>query len=211
MSKNNSITIVNKGRYAPLSNYFDSYDSNRPFVSVAHIHYYNMATGDKVRQDNVLRSKTIGNIFEALGHEILSRTSTPILYNKHYDINKTYGYLWLAISLKLIKNQNALRLLLETGDKQLLMMSGTDNILGIGKGRRGLNMTGNILMILRSELLKSKIIRSRPDVSMQEKEQAQEKESSFDIETEYSYCITPISFEDTRPPREEQSDNNLAL
>ena len=209
MSNTNALTIVNKGRYAPLSNYFYSFDSNSPFISVAHIHYYNMATGDKARQDNIRKSKTIGNIFEALGHEILSRTSTQILYNKYYDINKTYGYLWLAISVKLIKNQNALRLLLETGDKQLLMMSGTDNILGVGKGRRGLNMTGNILMILRSELLKSKIIRPGPGFSLQE--QKQNQEPPFDIEAEYTYCITPISFEDTRPPREEQSDNNLAL
>ena len=175
----NIIEIVNKGRFAPLSNFSNSYYANKPFKSVAHEHYFNMAASNKLIQSNIKNIKNMLLIFDTLGFEIYKRCASIVLFNKNYDIEKTHANLWAAIYLKLIKSPSAVNLLLSTGDKVLHMMSGTDNIIGIGKGRRGLNLTGKILMQLREHFLNVRMVKIK-------------RECNFTPIEDFEFAITPV-------------------
>lgn len=220
MAAPTAIDIVNKGRYAPLSNYAISQYANYPFISIAHLHYYNMVEGDISRQNDILKSNTIGKIYESLGYEYYSRCTNLTLFHKNYNENKVYAWLYLAISLKITKDINTMNLLLSTGKKILNVMNGTDNILGVGKGRRGLNLTGKILMTLRDHYLDKQLEKAKllPRSAFQiidrfaflPIEEASIKECPlFDIGIDYSYSVTPDNL--IQEKIEDEVDENVSF
>jgi len=200
LTKKRVIEIVNKGPYAPLSNYYVvSCADTAPFNTVIQAYYYFMAQADRTKQDAIMKTYKIHDIMEILGPELYSRCSIIPQFNVYYDYEKTYTMLWAVIALKLHNNRNFQRILLATGEAEIYMMCGTDSVLGVGKGRRGYNISGLILMKLRDyyhqEYILNNII-TAVDLKSQFNERNDEMNKTmeqFDNTTDYEFCISPIN------------------
>jgi len=162
------IEIVNNGPFAELSNFCASSCLDMdPFRTIIHGHYFCMArlAGCSYSVQNaVLRCKTTYGIIDILGPEVYKYCSSIPHFNARFKYDKVYENVLGLISLKVANNSRCKRLLLSTGDAELHMMNGTDNVLGMGRtGRRGLNISGVALMELRRAysmiLLAEKIIK----------------------------------------------------
>jgi len=151
MSAKRIIEIVNKGTYAPLSNYcMVSCIDLGPFPSILHAYYYFMLANYPQKQAAVLCCKHISEVLEIMGPDVYMACSVVSKFNACYDYRKTYETLWTLLATKIYNNPLCKRLLLMTEHADLRMMNGSDNVLGIGKGRRGLNISGKILMEIRT-------------------------------------------------------------
>ena len=180
------IELVNKGKYSILSNSFITNLHTDAFPSVLHAHYHNMAKGDKSRQEKILLSKTDKELCEALGPELYKRCSNITLFNKHYNYDDAYAIIWVHTSIKFYNNKEAVQTLISTGNAILLSMNGSDNVIGFGKRRIGLNISGNILMTLRDHFNTSRIkIVERP------LKKVEDEIANFDCEINYPFRITP--------------------
>jgi hypothetical protein len=181
------IELVNKGKFSILSN---SFITNRPtdeFPSVLHAHYHNIAKGDISRQEKILQSKTEKELCNALGPELYKRCSSITLFNKHYNYEDVYAVIWVHTSIKFYDNKEAVQTLISTGNAILLSMNGSDNVIGYGKRRIGLNISGNILMTLRDHFNTARIkVVERPI-----KNNTYKDISTFDSEIDYPFRITP--------------------
>ena len=167
------IEIVNTGPYADLSNFCaTSCVDMDPFKTVLHGHYYFMARhagcADSVKMA-ILKCKSAYEIVAILGPEVYKYCSSIPHFNVRYNYDTVYANVMGMLALKLANNRRCIRLLLSTGDAELHMMNGTDNVLGMGRtGRRGLNMSGVALMELRHAytmiMLNEKTIKPLPPV-----------------------------------------------
>jgi predicted NAD-dependent protein-ADP-ribosyltransferase YbiA (DUF1768 family) len=151
MSAKRVIEIVNKGTYAPLSNYcMISCVDIGPFPSILHAYYYCMLVKYPQKQAAVLACRHISEVLDIMGPDIYTTCSVVSKFNASYNYHKTYEILWTLLATKIYNNPLCKRLLLMTEFADLRMMNGSDNVLGIGKGRRGLNISGKILMEIRT-------------------------------------------------------------
>jgi len=151
MSAKRVIEIVNKGTYAPLSNYCTlSCIDIGPFSSILHAYYYCMLAKYPQKQTAVLACRHISEVLDTMGPDIYAACSVVSKFSASYNYHKTYEILWTLLATKIYNNPLCKRLLLMTEFADLRMMNGSDNVLGIGKGRRGLNISGKILMEIRT-------------------------------------------------------------
>lgn len=190
------IELVNKGKFSILSNSFITNKPTDVFPSVLHAHYHNIAKGDKLRQEKILSSKTEKDLIDSLGPELYKRCSSITLFNKYYNYADVFSIIWVHTSLKLYHNKDAVRLLISTGNSILLMMNGSDNVIGFGKRRIGLNISGDILMKLRDHFnTESMRIIERPlretDVDLEDHEVTGYSIENFDSNIDYPFRITP--------------------
>lgn len=182
------IELVNKGKFSILSNSFITNMPADAFPSVLHAHYHNIAKGDKTRQEQILKSRSEKELCEALGPELYKRCSNITLFNKYYKYEDVFAIVWIHTSTKFYNNKQAVQLLVSTGNSILLSMNGSDNVIGFGKRRIGLNISGNILMTLRDHF---------NSISMKKIERPIKKSvneiPNFDSEIDYPFRITPTS------------------
>jgi len=205
-AKKRVIEIVNKGPYAPLSNYcVESCIGMEPFKTVTQIYYHFIANEYPNKQYAIIKTHKISDIMEIMGPELYGRCSIIPQFNAYFNYHNTYTMLWTFIEQKLHNNRALQRLLLGTGDAELLMMCGTDSVLGIGKGRRGYNMSGLILMGLRDHYHRELIVLNMiKPISLkiefnQSNESTERDECSelniltdlFDDTQNYEFCVTP--------------------
>lgn len=182
MSAKRVIEIVNKGTYAPLSNYcMISCIDMGPFPSILHAYYYFMMAKYPQKQTAVLACRHIGEVLDIMGPDIYAACSIISKFNTSYNYKKTYEILWTLLATKIYNNPLCKRLLLMTEFADLRMMNGSDNVLGIGKGRRGLNISGKILMEIRTyfqtiTIAEKSICRAKTLVSVDEKTLAHERQ-----------------------------------
>ena len=182
MSAKRVIEIVNKGTYAPLSNYcMVSCIDIGPFPSILHAYYYFMLAKYPQKQAAVLNCRHIAEVLDIMGPDVYAACSIVSKFNTSYNYNKTYEILWTLLATKIYNNPLCKRLLLMTEFADLRMMNGSDNVLGIGKGRRGLNISGKILMEIRTyfqtiTIAEKSICRAKTLVSVDEKTLAHERQ-----------------------------------
>ena len=65
------------------------------------------------------------------------------------DISWTKGLVTCLLLNKLNQNRECVDALLATRGRTIVVINGHDNVLGSGQARFGLNLTGEILMVLR--------------------------------------------------------------
>ena len=152
-----SIEIDENTIYGVLSNYahtpFD--DGVYNYKTALHA-YYVYLNYQNIKQ--ILASKTQGELQEKLGFDIYKKASTVLYHKKYYNIQTTMDIIRGILERKLLQNPSVKQTLLLTGNATLFVLNGSDLILGVGKSRRGLNLTGVLWMELRDELRKKEAL-----------------------------------------------------
>jgi predicted NAD-dependent protein-ADP-ribosyltransferase YbiA (DUF1768 family) len=148
------IEVTETNAFSCLNNY-----SNTPFVdangvsfkSLINAYYYYMCEGNPSIQNAILHAKNVEYIVDIIGFEKYSGMSKPLSHNLKYNFAKTIALLRRLILLKLQQNPECVTMLLLTHGKGIRVINKHDLVLGCGQSRRGLNLTGNILMDLRDQ------------------------------------------------------------
>lgn len=135
------------GEYGFLSNLFP-----RPIVfegikfsSSEAAYQYGKAKDKKVAEWIVSAPKQ--HLIAMAGHGLLSWDIVPEWSQKK---NKR---MWLVLKEKFAQHEDLKEKLLSTGRKKLIEDSPTDSYWGCGKNGKGKNMLGELLMLLREEII----------------------------------------------------------
>jgi hypothetical protein len=119
------------------------------YKSALHAYYVYLNEGNA---KNILEAKTFECLQEQLGSDTYKNASTPINHNRYFNLDKTVSVLRRILLLKMLNNVSVKQALLLTGTAHLMIMNGSDMVLGIGKSRRGYNLTGILWMEMRDAL-----------------------------------------------------------
>ena len=148
-----TIEINEKGMYSALSNLsvapFKTSDG-LVFKSAVRAYYYFLLKDEPKLQKAVYRAKNLSEIIKVIGHERYVNLCRPFKHSLYYDINHTKDIIFSVLLNKLLSNSRCVDILLSTWGCDLIVDNGMDSVLGVGKARNGLNLTGQILMELRS-------------------------------------------------------------
>lgn len=148
-----SIEIDQNTIYGELSNYAATPFNDGVFAYKTALHaYYAYLNYPNIR--NILASKNHGELQEMLGFSTYKNASSVLYHKKYYNITTTVEVIRDILEQKLVQNPSVKQTLLLTGDAILFVLNGSDMILGVGKSRRGLNLTGLVWMEIRNELRK---------------------------------------------------------
>lgn len=149
------IEITEKGKYADLSNY-----AYCPFVykdltynSILQAYYMYLMPEKAWLFTNARTTEELQSI---LGHDNYKIASTIMLHKKHYNFHRTFDFLKSIILAKVLSNTAIKDILMHTGDAYLNVINRNDVVLGCGKSRMGLNLTGLMLMQIRDHLTRTK-------------------------------------------------------
>jgi len=124
-------------------------DDGKLYKSVCHAYYSYLAGGDSKRAANVRAARSVADAQTALGIDTLIAAHNPRKHSRAYNMESTIGLLRHVLDNKLIKSRWARETLMATYGSDIIVIQGNDEVLGAGKARRGLNLTGIILMELR--------------------------------------------------------------
>lgn len=124
------------------------------FRSISHAYYYYMYDGDEYTRKLILSTKSLDQIKSLIGFERFGNLCKPSRHISKYSIDGTVGLMRTLLLLKLNTHPDCVNALLSTWGKHLVVTSGSDNVLGIGRARMGINLTGNLLMELRKDFQK---------------------------------------------------------
>jgi predicted NAD-dependent protein-ADP-ribosyltransferase YbiA (DUF1768 family) len=150
-----TIEIDTNTIYGVLSNYAhtpfsDGYDT---YKTVLHAYY---AYLNRNNRKNIISSNNVDALQQQLGFDKYKRAASVLLHNKYYRFAETVDILRSILYLKALANPSVKKLLLQTGDAELIMLNGSDLVLGIGRSRRGLNLTGVLWMQIRDYFANSR-------------------------------------------------------
>lgn len=147
-----TIEINETNGFACLSNYsltpFRD-NNNVLFKSSAQAYYYYMCSGDINLQSAILYAKDIRQIIHIIGYEKYANLSKPNKHKALFNFDYTEKMLYSLLLDKLSYNPHCVDMLLATWGRDIVVVNGHDCVLGCGQARRGLNLTGRILMELR--------------------------------------------------------------
>jgi predicted NAD-dependent protein-ADP-ribosyltransferase YbiA (DUF1768 family) len=119
------------------------------FKSVSHAYYYYMFGGD-INIRNIIRTtESLEKIKSVIGSEKYSTLCKASRHIRKYKINKTIDLMKYLLLAKLNTHPDCVDLLMATWGRNLVVINDSDNVLGAGKARMGVNLTGLILMELR--------------------------------------------------------------
>jgi predicted NAD-dependent protein-ADP-ribosyltransferase YbiA (DUF1768 family) len=153
MPPQRSIEIDENTIYGELSNYANTPFNDGVYTYKTALHaYYSYLNHSNIKQ--IVASKTQGELQEKLGFDIYKNASSVLYHKKYYNIQTTFDVIRGILVHKLMSNPSVRHTLLLTGDAVLFVLNGSDLILGVGKSRRGLNLTGVLWMEIRNELRK---------------------------------------------------------
>lgn len=146
-----SIEIDENTVYGELSNYAATPFNDGVYNYKSALHaYYAYLNYPNIK--NILASKTQGELQEKLGFSKYKNASTLLYHKKYYNFATTVDVLKDILERKLLQNPSVKKTLLLTGDATLFVLNGSDLLLGVGKSRRGLNLTGILWMDIRDDL-----------------------------------------------------------
>lgn len=151
MPKARSIEIDENTVYGALSNYATSPFTDGEFTYKTALHaYYTYLNYPNIKA--ILSSKTQGELQENLGFSTYKNASSLLYHKKYYNIETTIDVIRGILERKLLQNPSVKQALLLTGNATLFVLNGSDLVLGVGKSRRGLNLTGVLWMQIRDDL-----------------------------------------------------------
>jgi len=148
-----NVVEVDEGSiYSNLCNYsktpFVDYNGLR-FNSVINAYYYHILVGRPDLQRSVRYADSIDEIIRIIGFDLYSDLSKPLKHRSRLDIDWTRELMTSLLFHKLNQNSECVEMLMATWNSRIVVINGHDNVLGAGKARFGLNMTGEILTELR--------------------------------------------------------------
>jgi len=145
------LEIVEKGKYASLSNYaFSPFVFNdETYNSILQAYYMYLLPEKTWLFSN---AKTHDELQNILGHEIYKIASTILIHKKYYNFHHTFDFLRSIVYAKVMAHPAIQDLLIHTGGAYLSVINRNDLVLGCGKSRMGLNLTGLMLMQIRDHL-----------------------------------------------------------
>jgi predicted NAD-dependent protein-ADP-ribosyltransferase YbiA (DUF1768 family) len=153
MPPTRSIYIDENTIYGELSNYASTPFNDGVYAYKSSLHaYYAYLNCQNIK--NILASKTQGELQEMLGFSTYKNASTVLYHKKYYNLETTVEVIRAILERKVLQNPSVKQALLLTGDATLFVLNGSDMILGVGKSRRGLNLTGVLWMEIRNDLRK---------------------------------------------------------
>ena len=152
-----SIEIDENTIYGELSNYAATPFNDGVYSYKTALHaYYAYLNYPNVKP--ILASKTQGELQEKLGFSVYKNASSILYHKKYYNFETTVDVIRGILEWKLLQNPSVKQTLLLTGDATLFVLNGSDLILGVGKSRRGLNLTGILWMEIRDDLRKKRAL-----------------------------------------------------
>ena len=142
------IEIGEKGPYSCLSNYSTTpfKDNDVEYISALHA-YYTYLQPEKSTIIRVTRS--FDELQTILGYDTYKSAASIMMHKKKYNFHRTFDFLRTIILLKVMSNPDVKARLLGTKDAYLSVLNRNDLVLGCGKSRMGLNLTGLMLMHVR--------------------------------------------------------------
>jgi len=123
--------------------------NGRTYKSVLHAYYSYLAGGDSKRVANVRGARSIADAQTALGIDTLIMAQGMRTHCGGWDLGSTVDMLRELLRNKLLGSRWARETLMATYGSRLEVVQGNDMVLGSGKSRSGLNVTGLLLMELR--------------------------------------------------------------
>jgi predicted NAD-dependent protein-ADP-ribosyltransferase YbiA (DUF1768 family) len=149
------IEIGENGPYSCLNNYAMTpfKDNNVTYLSALHAYYIYLCP-DKF--DIICATKSVDELQNIIGFDAYKMASNLMNHRKTYDFNNTFIILRSIIFLKVISNPNVKAILLSTNKAYLSVLNRSDLVLGCGKSRMGINLTGLMLMEVRDYLMQRK-------------------------------------------------------
>jgi len=142
------IEIGEKGPYSCLSNYALTpfKDNDIEYISSLHA-YYTYLLPEKA---SLIRlTKSFDELQTILGYDTIKTAAAVMSHKKKYNFHHTFDFLRAIILLKIMDNPAVKARLLGTGSAYLSVLNRNDLVLGCGKSRMGLNLTGLMLMHVR--------------------------------------------------------------
>jgi len=121
-------------------------DGGFTYKTALHAYYMYL---DDANWRNILTARSSTDACAALDFEVYKNASSIIYHARRFNFLKTLEVMRSILFKKVIQNPRVKRSLLLTGDALLVVMNGSDMVLGTGKSRRGLNLTGLLLMEIR--------------------------------------------------------------
>lgn len=145
------ITVVDKGWFTILAN-----EAPCPIVvggitykTLYHAYYGYLAGSDLRRVAKIRNSASIVLAQENLGPDVLIAAQNGRSHDTAFGLDKTVEVLRQLLTLKLYASLECRQALMATYGSDIVVVSGNDAVLGAGKSRLGLNLTGLLLMELR--------------------------------------------------------------
>jgi len=126
------------------------------FNTVAHAYYYYMSEGDDYTRNIIRSTPSLEKIKGALGFEKYSILCKLSRHIRKYSIIDTIELMKTLLLTKLNSHPHCVDILMATSGRKLVVLCGSDNVLGSGKARMGTNLTGLILMELRDSFQKKR-------------------------------------------------------
>ena len=152
-----SIYIDENTIYGELSNYAPISFSDGVYAYKSALHaYYAYLNYPNIK--NILASKNQGELQEMLGFSTYKNAASVLYHKKYYNLTTTMDVIRDILERKLLQNPCVKQALLLTGNATLFVLNGSDMILGVGKSRRGLNLTGVLWMEIRDNLRKNDLL-----------------------------------------------------
>lgn len=147
------IEIGDNGLNSCLSNYAITpfQDNNITYPSALHAYYVYLCP-DKI--DQICATKSVDEIQSVIGFDAYKMAANVMNHRKTYNFEKTFVILRAIIFLKVINNPDVKMILLSTNKAYLSVLNRSDLVLGAGKSRTGLNLTGLMLMEVRDYFMK---------------------------------------------------------
>lgn len=145
------VTVLDKGWFTILAN-----EAPCPIVvggityrTLYHAYYGYLAGSDLRRVAKIRNSASIVLAQENLGPDVLIAAQNGRSHDTAFGLDKTVEVLRQLLTLKLYGSLECRQALMATYGSDIVVVSGNDCVLGAGKSRLGLNLTGLLLMELR--------------------------------------------------------------
>lgn len=119
------------------------------YKSVCHAYYSYLASGDPKRVANVRAARNIADAQEALGIDTLLDAQGARTHCGNWKLAATIDIMRELLRNKMLGSRWAREALMATYGSRIVVVQGNDKVLGVGKSRSGLNVTGLLLMELR--------------------------------------------------------------
>jgi len=152
-----SIEINENTIYGVLSNYASTPFNDGVYTYKSALHAY-YAYLNYPNINKILATKNQGELQEALGFNTYKNASSILYHKKYYNFLTTVDVIRAILERKLLDNPDVKQTLLLTGNAVLFVLNGSDMVLGVGKSRRGLNLTGVLWMEIRDDLRKKRAL-----------------------------------------------------
>jgi predicted NAD-dependent protein-ADP-ribosyltransferase YbiA (DUF1768 family) len=155
--KQKEITIIHKheGPYGLLSmksNRGFSMDGNY-FNTLLHYYYYYLASDSSTMQKTIMSIKSCEGLNIIYGHKQGYKSGNPEAHIVYYNWKRTVKILIRGLRERMNQNMDIRMMISTLSDFHIYYHAGTDVFLGCGFDRKGLNLLGILMMMMRDDIM----------------------------------------------------------